>query len=92
MNRAERTAGGDRPAVTCPESTLVRGRVDGIRWRVRTADFAPVTNRWCMYLTRRHLDAVAYAFSLRGSASEAHHFARDYGVIYRTEPESGCRP
>ncbi|WP_445403118.1 DUF6417 family protein [Streptomyces sp. LE64] len=71
---------------------LARKPAPGFLERVRTADFDPVANRWCMYLTLRHIDSVAYVFYLRGlcgSASEANHFARDYGVIYRIESESG---
>jgi hypothetical protein len=64
----------------------------GLAEKVRTACFDHTTNRWRIPLAPEHIESVAYAFYLKaqtGSTAEANRFARDHGVIYRTDPATG---
>ncbi|MFF7534504.1 DUF6417 family protein [Streptomyces bobili] len=64
---------------------------EGLVERVRTARCDHGTRRWLLYLTVKQMESVAYGFWLHqmtGSAMEANHFTRDYGVTHRPGPVS----
>jgi hypothetical protein len=64
---------------------------EGLVERVRTARCDHRTRRWLLYLTAKQMASVAYGFWLHrmtGSAMEANHFTRDYGITHRPGPAS----
>ncbi|MFM9700612.1 DUF6417 family protein [Streptomyces europaeiscabiei] len=61
----------------------------GLAERARTARSDHAARRWLLYLTPEQMESVAYGFWLHrmtGSAMEANHFARDYGITHHPAP------
>ncbi|MFD9122925.1 DUF6417 family protein [Streptomyces bottropensis] len=61
----------------------------GLAEQARTARCDHGARRWLLYLTREQMESVAYGFWLHrmtGSATEANHFARDYGITHHPAP------
>lgn len=57
----------------------------GLAEQARTARCDHGARRWLLYLTDEQMESVAYGFWLHrmtGSAMEANHFARDYGITH----------
>ncbi|MGW1675485.1 DUF6417 family protein [Streptomyces sp. NPDC002324] len=64
---------------------------EGLVERVCTARCDHGARRWLLYLTATQMESVAYGFWLHrmtGSATEANHFTRDYGITHRPAPAS----
>ncbi|MDX2557206.1 MULTISPECIES: DUF6417 family protein [Streptomyces] len=61
----------------------------GLAEQARTARCDHGARRWLLYLTDEQMESVAYGFWLHrmtGSAMEANHFTRDYGITYHPAP------
>ncbi len=61
----------------------------GLAEQARTARSDHGARRWLLYLTPEQMESVAYGFWLHrmtGSAMEANHFARDYGITHHPTP------
>ncbi|KND38764.1 hypothetical protein IQ64_38205 [Streptomyces stelliscabiei] len=61
----------------------------GLAEQARTARSDRGARRWLLYLTPEQMESVAYGFWLHrmtGSAMEANHFARDYGITHHPAP------
>ncbi|WP_327731336.1 DUF6417 family protein [Streptomyces sp. NBC_00487] len=64
---------------------------EGLVERVRMARCDHGARRWQLHLTAAQMESVAYGFWLHrmtGSATEANHFTRDYGITHRPAPAS----
>ncbi|WP_328834774.1 DUF6417 family protein [Streptomyces europaeiscabiei] len=62
----------------------------GLAEQARTARSDHGARRWLLYLTPEQMESVAYGFWLHrmtGSAMEANHFARDYGITHHPAPD-----
>ncbi|MDX2522277.1 DUF6417 family protein [Streptomyces stelliscabiei] len=63
----------------------------GLAEQARTARCDRSARRWLLYLTAEQMESVAYGFWLHrmtGSAMEANHFARNYGITHHPAPHS----
>ena len=61
----------------------------GLAEQARTARCDHGARRWLLYLTPEQMESVAYGFWLHrmtGSAMEANHFTRDYGITHHPAP------
>ncbi|WP_328834600.1 DUF6417 family protein [Streptomyces europaeiscabiei] len=68
---------------------------EGLREQVRTARCDHGARRWLLHLTQEQMELVAYGFWLHrmtGSAVEANHFSRDYGITHHPAPRPAPRP